>query len=131
MKLINLLAQGSFMQTLLIRPQKVYSETAVIQPQGSLSGDSVTWFLHQVNAAVMSEKLASVMIDMSQVDLIDSSGLMAIAHAFKLAQGANKRFCLCSVTRAVYMVFELTQLDSVLEISENPSAFSIDLEIAA
>ena len=118
------------MQTLSIRPQKAHFETAVLQPQGSLSSNSVTWFLHQVNATVMSEKFSSVVIDMSQVDLIDSSGLMAIAHAFKLAQGANKRFCLCSVSRAIYMVLELTQLDSVLEIFETPYVLNL-VEMAA
>jgi anti-sigma B factor antagonist len=119
------------MQTSLIRPQKAHFETAVLQPQGSLSGDSVTWFLHQVNAAVIAEKFSSVVIDMSQVDLVDSSGVIAIAHALKLARSTNKRFCLCSVSRTVYMVLELTQLDSVLEIFENPSAFNLNLDLAA
>lgn len=123
------------MQTLLVRPQKTHFETfetaVVLQPQGSLSGDSTTWFIHQVNAAMMSEKPSSVVIDMSQVDLIDSSGVMAIAHALELARNANKQFCLCSVSRAVYMVLELTQLDSVLEIFENPSAFNSYFKVAA
>ncbi|MEX0269440.1 STAS domain-containing protein [Leptolyngbyaceae cyanobacterium UHCC 1019] len=126
------------MQMLSIRPQKTHFETfetfetaVVLQPQGSLSIDSVTWFIHQVNAAMVSEKPSSVMIDMSQVDFLDSSGVMAIAHGLKLARSANKRFCLCSVSRAVYMVLELTQLDSVLEIFENPSAFNLNLKLAA
>lgn len=119
------------MQTILIRPQETHLETAaILQPQGSLSDNSVIWFLNQVNAAVTSEH-SSVVIDMNQVDLIDSVGLMAIVNAMKLAQTANKRFCLCSVPRSVCMVLELAQLDSVLEIFESPSAFNLTVEKTA
>ncbi|PZV17158.1 MAG: anti-anti-sigma factor [Leptolyngbya sp.] len=120
------------MQTLLIRPRKTQLETtAILQPQGSLTNNSVTWFIHQVNAAVMSEKHFSVVIDMNQVDSIDSAGLMAIVNAMKLAQRANKRFCLCSVPRSVSMILELTQLDGVLEIFESISELDSIFEIAA
>ena len=120
------------MQTLLIRPQKTYIETAaVLQPEGSLGDNSVIWFLHQVSAAVTCEKHSSVVIDLNQVSSIDSAGLMAIVNALKLAQRANKRFCLCSVPRSVGIVLELTQLDSVLEIFDSLSAFNLEAQVVA
>jgi anti-anti-sigma factor len=132
MKLIHSSAQGSSMQTLLIRPQTTHIETAaILQPQGSLSDHSVILFLHQVNAAVMCEKHSSVVVDMNQVDLIDSAGLMAIVNAVKLAQRANKGFCLCSVPCSVSIILEITQLDRVLEIFESIAAWNLTAEIAA
>lgn len=120
------------MQTLLTRPQKTYIETvAVLQPQGSLSGSSVAWFLRQVNAAMACEDHSSLVVDMNQVDLIDNEGLMAIVHAAKLAQKLNKRFCLCSVSRAVGIVLELARLDSVLEVFESLPEFKSAVQIAA
>ncbi|MBM0741057.1 anti-sigma factor antagonist [Phormidium sp. CLA17] len=120
------------MQTLLIRPQKIHVETAaILQPKGSLSDNSVVGFLHQANTAMMSEKHSSVIIDMNQVDSIDSVGLMAIIDTVKLARRANKRFCLCSVPRSVCIVFELTQLDRVVEIFESLSAFNLTPKVAA
>lgn len=111
---------------------KAYIETvAVLQPQGSLSGSNVIWFLHQFNVAVMCKKHSSVVINLNQVDSIDSEGLMAIVNALKLAQRANKRFCLCSVPRSVGIVLELTRLDSVLEIFDSLSAFNSADQVVA
>lgn len=120
------------MQTLLTRPRKTHTKTvAVLQPQGSLNSNSVVWFLHQVNAAMACENYSSLVIDLNQVDLIDSEGLMAIAHAVKLARRANKHFCLCSVPRCIGMVLELSRLDSVLEIFESLPEFKSAVQIAA
>jgi len=135
MKLINSTAQGSLMQTLLICPQKTHIETAIetaaiLEPQGSLSDDTIIWFIHQASIAVMSENHSSVVIDMKQVDSIDSAGLMAIVNVVKSAQKVNKRFCLCSVPRSVFIILELTQLDSILEIFENLSAFNLAVQTA-
>ncbi len=120
------------MQTLLTRPRKTSIETtAVLQPQGSLSGNHVAWFLRQVNAAMACEDHSSLVVDMNQVDLIDSEGLMAIVHAVKSAQKFNKRFYLCSVSRSVGIVLELARLDGVLEVFESLPQFKSAVQIAA
>lgn len=124
------------MQTLLICPQKTHVETAIetaaiLEPQGSLNHDTIIWFIHQASIAVMSENHSSIVIDMKRVDSIDSAGLMAIVNAMKSARRANKRFYLCSVPRSVSIILELTQLDSILEIFENLSAFNLAVPVAA
>lgn len=101
------------MQSVLVRPQ-----AAVIQPVGSLNAANAIKFQHQLNAAVLSEHHASLLVDMTQVESIDSAGLMALVAAKNMAQRLNKRIGLCSVSHQVRMILELTQLDRVFEIFE-------------
>jgi anti-anti-sigma factor len=106
------------MQSVLVRPQ-----AAVIQPLGSLNAATVVKFQHQLNAAVLSEQNAGLLVDMGQVESMDSAGLMALVAAKNMAQRLNKRIGLCSVPHQVRMILELTQLDRVFEIFEEQTAF--------
>lgn len=107
------------MPTLLVQSRDVH-RPSIIQPTGSLNAQNVAQFFDEVNRVVAHSPHSYVLVDMKRVDNIDSAGLMALVSAFRLAQTANKRFLVCSVTRTVRMILELTQLDEVLEIVENP-----------
>ncbi len=107
------------MQSVLVRPQ-----TTVIQPLGSLSAANAIKFQHQLNAAVLSDQNVSLLVDMGQVESIDSAGLMALVSAQNTAQRLNKRLELCSVPHQVRMILELTQLDRVFEIFEEHPALT-------
>ncbi|NJP10061.1 MAG: STAS domain-containing protein [Leptolyngbyaceae cyanobacterium RU_5_1] len=111
------------MQMLLTHPQK-RSHAAVVQPVGSLNAENAIRFQYQLNAVVMSDEHSSLLVDMKQVELIDSAGLMALVNVLRLARSSNKRFCLCSVSRPVRIILELTQVDKVLEIFESRAAFN-------
>ena len=106
------------MQSVLLRPQ-----ATVIQPSGSLSSADAIKFQHQLNAAVLSEQISHLLVDLGQVDLIDSTGLMALVSALSMAQRLNKRLGLCAVPHPVRMILEMTQLDRVFEIFEGHAAF--------
>jgi len=99
------------MQNVLVRPQ-----TAIIQPLGSLHSENTVTFQNQLSAAILSDNHSSLLIDMAKVESIDSDGLMALVSALSLSQRLNKRFSLCSVSRSVRIIFELTQLDRAFEI---------------
>lgn len=109
---------GLVMQSLLVRPK-----SAIIQPFGSLCAANAITFQHQLNAAVLSDKNESLLVDLGQVDSIDSTGLMALVSAQRVAKRLNKRLGLCSVSKQVRMILELTQLDRVFEIFEEHTSF--------
>jgi anti-anti-sigma factor len=111
------------MQMLLTRPQESVVQATVIQPEGSLTAHNAGRFHDQLNMAVLSSPHSSLLVDMTPVDSIDRDGLMALVNAYKLAKRSNKGFYLCSVSRTVQMILELTQLDKVLEIVESPAVF--------
>jgi anti-sigma B factor antagonist len=97
------------------------SRTTVIQPDGHINATNAAELQQQLLATVSAQEHASLLVDMSKVESLDSAGLMAFVSALTLAQRLNKRFSLFGVSPSVRIVFELTQLDRVFEIfDEHP-----------
>jgi anti-sigma B factor antagonist len=90
-------------------------QVILFQPQGhiDLQGGSA-----------LSEKMAQVtpqnhqlwIIDLTEVDFMDSSGLVSLVTGLKSARQSGCRLVLCGVQAPVRLVLELTHLDSVFEI---------------
>jgi anti-sigma B factor antagonist len=55
-------------------------------------------------------------IDLAEVNFMDSSGLVPLVNGLKMARASGCRLVLCNVKTPVRLVLELTQLDSVFEI---------------
>ncbi len=106
------------MQSVLIRPQ-----TTVICPQGFVNAANASALQNQLAIAVESTQNSALLIDMRDVESLDSAGLMVLVSTLSLAQTQNKRFSLCSISASIRIIFELTQLDRVFEIFENSAAF--------
>jgi len=106
------------MQSTLVRPQ-----LTVICPQENINAANATEFQRQLTTAVASEDLSVLLVDMEQVEYIDSAGLMALVSTLTLAQRLERRFALCTLSPSVRMILELTQLDRVFETFENRAAF--------
>ena len=96
-----------------------------IAPNGYVIAANVHKFKEELIQAVKSEEYSGLLVDFQQVKFVDSSGLMALVSAFKLAQSLDRRFSICSVGPAVKMILELSQLDKVLEIFENRDDFEL------
>lgn len=106
----------------------VISPITVVQPQGHLNAANATEFRSKLTAAVIANPNAVVLVDMKQLDYMDSAGLMTLVSALKLAQRQNQRFSLCSLAPSIRIIFELTQLNKVFEIFESRSAFETTLQ---
>jgi anti-anti-sigma factor len=95
----------------------LFSESQVIRfkPQGHLN---------QEGGRALSEEIAEVIpqtnqfwvIDLAEVDFVDSSGLVVLVQALKICRQSCCRLALCNVRTPVRLILELTQLDSVFEI---------------
>lgn len=67
-----------------------------------------------------------IVLDLSRVDFLDSSGLGAVVAVMKLA-GPERRFELAGLTPTVRKVFRLTRMDQVFTIhAEVPQAGGVD-----
>ncbi|MBD2328992.1 STAS domain-containing protein [Alkalinema sp. FACHB-956] len=106
------------MQSVLTRPQG-----AVIRPQGSVIAATASELHSQLTQAVLSNHCDALVVDMSQVESLDSAGLMALVSTLHLAQKENKRFTLCALPAPIRIIFELSQLDRAFEILDHPSTF--------
>jgi anti-anti-sigma factor len=94
----------------------VRSSPLIVQPRGSVNSKNVVTFRYQISAALLSEQHDQLLLDMAQVESIDSAGLMALVSALSLARQLNKRLSLCSLSHSVRFILELAQLDGVFEI---------------
>ncbi|MCV3216713.1 STAS domain-containing protein [Plectonema radiosum NIES-515] len=88
---------------------------AFIRPQSSLNAANALEFERDFTAALTQNDISMLVVDLAAVESLDSAGLMALVSALKLAQSLGRRFRLCSVSPAIKIIFELTQLDEVFE----------------
>lgn len=98
---------------------------ATLQPSGFVSASNATEVQIELTQVVVTSPQSILVVDMKQVEFMDSAGLMVFVNAFKLAQSLGRRFILCSLAPSVRMLFEITQLDKVFEIFETHDAISV------
>ena len=82
---------------------------AIVQAQGSLNASNAHAFHSYLFQQIQSDLASGLVVDMSQVESLDSAGLIALVSALK-------RLCLFSVPPAIRILFELTQLDRAFEM---------------
>ncbi|HSM82353.1 MAG TPA: STAS domain-containing protein [Nodosilinea sp.] len=88
----------------------------VIRLCGAMTADSAAQVSTQVQAALQGDDSAPLWIDMSRVDLIDSTGFSALLAAYSLAQQRGRAVVLYQVTPPVRLILELTGLDQRLNL---------------
>ncbi|MGL4483388.1 MAG: STAS domain-containing protein [Anaerovoracaceae bacterium] len=99
-----------------------YPEITVICPQGAVNASNAVEFQQEMVRVVAQGKKSNVLVNLEQVESLDSAGLMALVSSLRLAQSIGSRFSLCGVSPSIRIIFELTQLDRVFEIFENTTA---------
>lgn len=100
-----------------------YPKITVIRPSGAFNASNAEEFQRQIAKMVTQVGYSSVLVDLGQVESMDSAGLMALIHSLKVAQSLGKRFSICSVAPSIRIIFELTQLDKVFEIFDCQATF--------
>jgi anti-sigma B factor antagonist len=100
-------------------------KATVMKLQGHLNAANATELKSQLTTAVSDSHSCAVLVDMKDVESLDSAGLMAFVSALSLSQQVGRRFSLCSVSPSIRIIFELTQLDRVFEIFESSTAFEV------
>jgi len=99
----------------------------VVKPHGHLNAVNSDDFKDRLLSAVSAPQTSILLIDLEQVESLDSSGLMALIVGLKRSRDSGCRFSLCSVSPAIQIVFELTQLDRVFEIFDDRAAFQAEV----
>jgi anti-anti-sigma factor len=99
----------------------------IIKPVGVLDGVKANELCQQV-----SELLASgnnlVMLDLADVNFIDSSGLGALIIALKMLRTAGGDLYLCSIAEPVRNLLSMTRMDRLFENSLVPTLMRVEPE---
>ncbi|MXU64631.1 STAS domain-containing protein [Oceanomicrobium pacificus] len=91
-------------------------DTLILSPRLARLDASVAVDVRNAALPLIDTATGDILLDLSQVVFMDSSGLGAIVGMMKRA-GRERRFQLCGLTPGVEKVFRLTRMDRVFEIS--------------
>lgn len=95
----------------------------VLEPSGILDSTQAEKFDQQITNLI-EEGAEIVLIDLQDVQFMDSSGLRLIISAYKTVKAANLKFFLCSLNHQVKMLCELSGMNRLLEIFPDRQSFS-------
>lgn len=94
----------------------------IFEPQGMLDGMKTNELKFQV-LDVMRQNVDIILIDLSAVDFMNSSGIGALVSIFKTVNEQKKEVYLCGLTDQVRMIFEITKMDRVFKPFSNREEF--------
>ncbi|MCY7283668.1 MAG: STAS domain-containing protein [Cyanobacteria bacterium CAN_BIN43] len=106
------------------------SKIKIVTIQKDINAENASELKQFLVDMVSAQETSSVMVDMSKVGALDSTGLMILVSTLTLAQHLNKQFGLFGVSASVRIIFELTQLDRVFDILESQPYPELDLVAA-
>ena len=72
--------------------------------------------LRTVVLAEIKKKPKAVIVDLTQVGFIDSSGIATLVEALKESKNVGASLSLCGLSEKILDVFELARLDKVFKI---------------
>lgn len=101
-----------------ISVQSSSGTTSILRVNGVLNAHTAPSLKEQITAQV-SEGVTQFVIDLTQVDFIDSSGLAVLVSGMKNARANGGNLKLAGVQSNVMRVFELTLLDKVFTFFPN------------
>ncbi|MDP6541826.1 MAG: STAS domain-containing protein [Phycisphaerales bacterium] len=60
-----------------------------------------------------------IIVDLTEVNYMDSSGLATLIEALQICKQYNTHFIICSLSVGVRSIIELARLDTIFDIREN------------
>lgn len=94
-----------------------------ISPKTALTAANATEFGELLTEAIRADDVNKILINLTEVSLVDSAAVVALVKGTRLAKSLGKELGLCHVTLQVKMVLELTQLDRFVNIYEDEADF--------
>lgn len=102
----------------------INAQLPILEPQGCINRSTAKGFEAEVLATLAQNHPSALVIDMSQVESLDSHGLMALVSSLNAAQRRNCALMLCRVPPGVRIILEVSQLDQVFDIREDRPAIA-------
>ena len=93
----------------------------IVRLQGRLDADSVDRKRDALTARI-TEDQCSVVLNVSNISFIDSTGLGFLVSLHKSLSAAGHRMVICEPTDQARMLFELTRLNQIFDILDTETA---------
>ncbi len=91
----------------------------------ALSGEVDLHYSPEARKQILAllNKNNNVLVDLSAVSYIDSSGIASLVEGYQLARNKQLQFGLVGVSEAAHQVLQLARLDKVFQIKDNIQDF--------
>ena len=97
---------------------ELVNSTSVITPVGDVDLSQSTQLRCVIKTSLDSDS-EYILIDLSNVKYMDSSGVATLIEGLQLARTIGKELMLCSLTHSVEAVLQLSKLDQIFDIYPN------------
>lgn len=104
-----------------LREREIDPSTTVITLEGELHVSTAPEFSASLNEAIAGGKTA-VVLDMTDVAFIDSTGLSVLLSALRRVTRRDGRLALVCTNPTVLRLFEITRLDTTFDIQRDVDA---------
>ena len=94
------------------------TDGVVMRPSGDIDLSKAPSFRTRI-AEVFQEKHARVIIDLSEVPYMDSSGVATLVEGMQIASRSGSKFILSGLQERVRSIFEIARLDTVFTITRD------------
>lgn len=91
------------------------ADIAILDIKGSVDSYTVRALSQQLEIA-MTSKSANLLVNLTNVEFMDSSGLATLVQTMNRCRERGGNLYLCNPQQSVRMILELTRLDKALEI---------------
>ncbi len=104
-------------------PMDMNQQAVILRPNSALVAPNLDGFWRSLHRAINDELSQEILVDLQQVEFIDSAAAVVLSQGTKLAEAHGKRLGCCGINSQVRMVLELTQMEQFVRIFENEAAF--------
>ena len=95
----------------------------VLELSGIIDGIRGNELRRQISG-ILANGADILLLDMKEVNFIDSSGLGALVSAMQMTRNANAKLFVCSISDQVRMLFELTKMDRIFRTFADQDEFN-------
>lgn len=99
----------------MVHKNYAYGDVQILALSGRVDGSNLPATREWIESAT-STRPAYVVINLDQVDFLDSNGLATLVWGLKRSRQIKGDLYLCCLRQPVRILFELTRLDRVFEI---------------
>lgn len=93
------------------------ADSVIVRPQGDVDM-SRSPHLRQALRDAMASKPRGLIVDLSEVGYMDSSGLATLVEAMRTAKRGGTKMILCAMNDKVRAIFEIARLDQFFTITD-------------
>ncbi len=94
---------------------ETFDDGVILRPVGEIDL-SCAALLRQKLGVAQSDKPQRLIIDLSEVPYMDSSGVATLVEAMQIARRNSTNLVLCALQSKVLSIFEIARLDMVFKI---------------